>query len=109
MQHATFTTLQGQTTQGNCPTCSKPLSGRGKCRSYVHVAIGPRHVGDIIRTPYGTEVVIEINETDPTWRGWTISVRDLDGPDVGRVRTHCTAWDGRRSKVVGHDAALVVA
>jgi hypothetical protein len=35
------------TTLGNCPTCSKPLSGRGKCRSYAHVAIGPRKVGDI--------------------------------------------------------------
>lgn len=93
-----------------CPVCSKPLAGRGKCKNYAHVAIGPRAVGTIWTERFvhsssarRVEVVQVLSDADgiPSWfGGWGIVERDLDGDDAGRLRTHCTAWDARRSVVV---------
>jgi hypothetical protein len=85
-----------------CPVCSKPRRGRGKCKTSSHEAIGPRRVGDIIeRRSIGEyEMVVDIKETVADWRGWSITVVDIEGPDVGRVRTHCTPWDGKNQAIV---------
>jgi len=94
------------TTLGNCPTCSKPLSGRGKCRSYAHVAIGPRKVGDITTNWTGNRAeILAINSGSDNaniGENWSIVERDIDGDMPGRIRHHFTAWDPKRSKIVGH-------
>lgn len=83
-----------------CPTCSKPLAGRGKCKSYAHAAIGPCTVGNIIEDRrYGRSVVIAIEDGRNGTIGWSITERDLDGQDAGRIRTHCTAWNPKYQKV----------
>jgi hypothetical protein len=91
-----------------CPTCAKPLAGRGKCKSYAHRAIGPRRVGSIIDLPgYGTAEVIAVEEGDHLLGGWSITERDLTGSTPGRIRIHCTAWEARRgNKIIGHVAEV---
>jgi hypothetical protein len=93
----------------SCPVCSKPLAGRGKYKSYFHADIGPRQVGtiwqeEILGRKVGPRVeVVALNATGegvPSWMGWSITERDLEGDDAGRLRTHCTAWRPR-SVVVG--------
>jgi hypothetical protein len=97
------------TQNASCLVCSKPLAGRGKCKSYAHVAIGPRAVGTVWTERFAhpssavrVEVVRVLTEADgiPSWwGGWGIVERDLNGSDAGRLRTHCTAWDARRNVV----------
>jgi len=93
------------TTTGNCPTCSKPLSGRGKCRSYAHVAIGPRKVGDIVIGWTGERSeIVAINDASDDLNigaGWSIVEHDLDGSTPGRIRAHFTAWNPRKDRIVG--------
>ena len=101
-------------TTANCPVCQKPLAGRGKCKEYHHTAIGPRQVGtiwqeEILGRKVGPRVeVVALNATGeglPSWMGWSITERDLEGSDAGRLRTHCTAWRANRGVVVGQVAA----
>lgn len=105
--------MRHPSTLGTCPTCDKPLSGRGKCRSYAHVAIGPRKVGGVYYSGYwGTNYeVLAIDD-----EGCTITVRDLpldQQPatvqkslvDPTHIRRHFTAWDYRRDRVISQPVA----
>jgi hypothetical protein len=98
--------------QANCPTCSKPLKGRGKCRSYNHAAIGPRKVGGVYFNGYwGIEyTVLAVN--DPAEGCFSITDKSLTGINndpryIGEVHTHATAWDYRRDRVISQPLAEV--
>ena len=78
-----------------CPTCRKPLAGRGKCNSYTHKAIGLYRVGGRYIDKYfghqlGAFTVTEIREERADWMGWSVTC--VDEKD-GRVRTHCTPYN----------------
>ncbi|MGW2255505.1 hypothetical protein ACWCXH_35845 [Kitasatospora sp. NPDC001660] len=74
-------------------------------RRYVARQLGPQQVGGIYRCGYWNDVyeVLAIRTESP----WQISVRTLGET---RIRTHCTAWDERRDRVLAEPgtAALTV-
>lgn len=60
----------------------------------IAAAIGPRTVGTRYRESGRT--LVEVIRIDGVAfdmsAAWAVTVRELDGPDVGRIRRHCTAW-----------------
>ena len=65
-------------------------------------SIGPRVVGGIYRCGYSRQAyrVISIQEQRDDWMGWSIVEVDIEGPQAGRVRTHCTSWDYKRDQII---------
>jgi hypothetical protein len=64
----------------------------------VDQQIGPREVGGRYRSGYwGDEYEVVAIDRNPatTWMAWSITVRDVNGQ-----RTHCTAWDPTRDRVI---------
>lgn len=104
------------TTRTSCETCSKPLAGRGKCKSNVHRDLGPQQVGGIYRNDKWTPLytVLAIEERTNDWMGWAITCVDLPAEQQpanvrhnsqpGRVRRHCTAWNSKYGIVVSDPA-----
>ncbi|MFE3501921.1 hypothetical protein ACFXPX_04750 [Kitasatospora sp. NPDC059146] len=64
-------------------------------RRYVARQLGPQQVGGIYRCGYWNDMyeVLAIRTESP----WQISVRTLGET---RIRTHCSAWDERRDRVL---------
>jgi hypothetical protein len=89
------------TTVTTCPVCAKPLAGRGKCKSYIHEAIGFYAPGLILNDDgYGYSEVVSVEIGDHIWGGYRVTERDLTCQTPGRIRVHATAWryDRRASK-----------
>ena len=61
----------------------------------------PRVVGGRYHNGYwGVEYdVLKIERSDD-WGGTWWTVRDVNGWNQGMVRTHCTAWDWRRDRIL---------
>ncbi|GAA1234063.1 hypothetical protein GCM10009665_25410 [Kitasatospora nipponensis] len=72
-------------------------------RRYVVRQLGPQQVGGIYRCGYWNDVyeVLAIRTESP----WQISVRTLGET---RIRTHCTAWDERRDRVLAEPGAAAL-
>lgn len=73
----------------------------------ARAAIGPRRPGGIYRNgylnlEYRVEAVLigESARTEISFSDFALVERDLTGPQVGRRRVHCTAWNDRRDEVV---------
>lgn len=67
--------------------------------------IGPRKAG--VRYREGGRTLVEVIEVEPVSfemsGAWSVTVRELDGPTVGSVRTHCTGWTIDRNQLVGNE------
>jgi hypothetical protein len=70
-------------------------------------AIGPQRVGGVYHNAYwGKDYrVLSLHLGDAARKvlysafDWAVTVADIDGPNAGIPRTHCTAWH-RRDRVV---------
>ena len=63
--------------------------------------VGPRKVGGVYWSVYGGRYEVVKIETGSDgihyWNCWRITVRCLDD---GEIRTHCTAWDAKRDRII---------
>lgn len=71
----------------------------------VATEIGPRKVG--VRYREDGRTLVEVIEVEPVSfdmsAAWSVTVRDLDGPTVGRIRRHCTSWTMDRNQLVHNE------
>lgn len=68
----------------------------------IAAELGPRTLGTRYRE--GGRTLVEVIRLDGVAfdmpAAWAVTVRELDGPDTGRVRRHCTAWTPGEDELV---------
>ncbi len=82
------------------------------------VCIGPRIVGGRYHDGYwGNQYVVDAiyptSDNPIGWSGWAITCHDVTEvntgkPCIGPKRTHCTAWDSKRDRVISQASEELV-
>jgi hypothetical protein len=79
-----------------------PATTRDDVQQYIDRCLGPRRIGGrYYRHQMHEEVtVLAIDRNPDGWMTWSITEATDQEHEAGTSRTHCTAWDDTKDRVI---------